>query len=631
MAGQKGTHGGDRMAWWRDAKFGMFIHWGLYAVPAGIWKGKPVEGIGEWIATYAQIPPDEYAQLAGRFTARKFDADEWARTAKAAGMKYMVLTAKHADGFAMYRSRVSDYNIVDATPFGRDAVAELAKACRKQGLRFGIYYSQDQDLHEPDAGGYSLKDAMAASPAGFERYTARKVRPQMKELLTQYGPLDLVWFDNPLNTTPETAEGLKRLVRQLQPKAIINGRIGFGLGDYKCLGDNQTSAGGVTGDWETCATMNNTWGYKKTDHEWKSVREMLRTLVDITSKGGTYLLNVGPTGEGVIPGASVTRLRAIGKWLETNGEAIYGAAPSPFPYDFPWGRVTAKGGTLYLHFFEWPRGEFRLHGLKSRVKSVRVLGDRRARPEFSAGRDKETGAYVLDIELPRRAPDREVSVVAVEMAGGVAVDATLQQQADGTITLPAHAAKMHLAEYWGKMRIGQGGGICDWYSPDNRLSWRFRVFAPGKFEVLLVTRAVSLYGWLGGHRVEVTTEERKMTKTLKATAAQSDGSPHFPSYTNRIGTVEIGKAGVHPLELRALKINQKARGGLTVRRCCLCRRGRRQSWRPPPRPRVPGQDAQGRARVRVGSDGSRCLGGSPLAERRESQGFERKRDDAGRG
>jgi len=566
MAARKTTHRRkpDRLAWWRDAKFGMFIHWGLYSVPAGIWKGKPVEGIGEWIAAYAQIPPDEYAELAGQFKARKFDAQEWVRVAKAAGMKYLVFTAKHADGFAMYRSRASAFNSVDASPFGRDAVAELAKACRKHGLKFGVYYSQDQDLHEPDAGGYSLKDATAASPKGFEEYTKRKVRPQLEELLTNYGPLDLVWFDNPLNTTRETAAGLKRLVRRLQPRSIVNGRIGYGLGDYRCLGDNQASAGGIAGDWETCATMNNTWGYKKTDHDWKSVPEMLRTLVDITSKGGTYLLNVGPTGEGLIPAASVARLRAIGCWLKTNGEAIYGASPSPFPYDFPWGRATAKGSTLYLHFFQWPKGPFRLHGLKSRITRARLLADPHSRLAFSAGYDTTTGAHTLDIQLPRRAPDAVVSVVAVETAGAIDVDAFLQQQGDGTVTLPAHAAEMHPADYWGRMRIGQGGGMCDWYSPDNRLSWKFRVFQPGAFDVLLMTKAVSLYGWLGGHRVEVAMGGRRIARTIHATAAESDNSRHFPTYTNRVGSVNIDKTGVHTIELRALKINSRARGGLTV-------------------------------------------------------------------
>ena len=568
----------DKMIWWRDAKFGMFIHWGLYAIPAGVWKGKPIEGIGEWIAAYAKIPPDEYAQLAKQFNPRKFDADAWAKLAKDAGMKYMVFTAEHADGFAMYHSRCSDFNVVDATPYGRDIVAQLAKACRKAGLRFGVYYSQDQDLHEPDAGGYNLKGALAESPEGFARYTARKVVPQLKELLTGYAPLDLVWFDNPLNTTPESAAMLKRLVRRLQPKAIVNGRIGYDLGDYTCLGDNQTSEGGVRGDWETIATMNDTWGYKRTDHNWKSSRDMLRTLVDIAGKGGTYMLNVGPTGAGVIPGPSVTRLRKIGRWLKTNGEAIYGTVPSPFPYDFPWGRATAGKNTLYLHFFDWPKGLFRLRGLTSRVRRVRLLADPRKMirfsredglPAASRGRGRNFGPGgarppgAIEIALPRHAPDRDVSVLAIETVGPVKVDKTLQQQPFGGVVLPAHAAEMHCADYWGRMRIGQNGGICDWYSADNRLNWKFKVFEPDEFDVLLLTKAVSMAGWLGGHRVEIAVAGRTLQKTLKATAAERSGSNHFPTFTNRIGTVKL-EPGTHTLELRALKINPKARGGLTA-------------------------------------------------------------------
>jgi alpha-L-fucosidase len=562
----KPTKNADKLAWWRDAKFGMFIHWGLYAIPAGIWKGKAIEGIGEWIAFYAGIPPEEYAKLAKQFHPRQFDADAWAALAKAAGMKYMVFTAKHADGFAMYRSTCSDYNVVDATPYGRDIVAELAKACRKVGLRFGVYYSQDQDLHEPDAGGYSLKSAFASSPEAYRAYTARKVMPQLTELLTNYGELDLVWFDNPINTTPESAAAIKRLVRRLQPRAIVNGRIGYNVGDYRCLGDNQSSTGGVRGDWESIATMNDTWGYKKADHNWKQMGDMLRTLVDITSKGGTYMLNVGPTGAGVIPGESAKRLREMGRWLAVNGEAVYGVSPSPFTYDFAWGRATVKSRTLYLHVFDWPKGELRLNGLQSRVQRVRLLAVPKKELDF-------TQSDGLVITLPRRAPDRTISVVAIDTVGAVQVDPAFLQQPLGGIALPAHAGELHIAEYWGGMRIGQGGCLSDWYSPDNRVAWRFRVTEPGEFEVLLLTKAVSMAGWLGGHQVEVAVAGQVLRKTLKAGPEQRDGNGHFPTYTNRIGTVRLEEAGVYSLELRATKINSKARGGLTASAVWLVPKG----------------------------------------------------------
>jgi len=556
--------GGDRLTWWRDAKFGMFIHWGLYSVPAGVWKGKEIEGIGEWIACYARISADEYALLADRFRPYRFDAGKWVKIAKEAGMKYMVLTAKHADGFAMYHSRCSEFNVVDATPFGRDVVRELCAACRRKGLRFGVYYSQDQDMHEPDAGAYSLKSADAASPEGFARYVRRKVRPQLTELLAGYGPIDIVWFDNPINTTRETAGDLKRLVRSLQPRSIINGRIGFDLGDYKCLGDNQVSSGGVKGDWETCATMNDTWGYKKTDHNWKSAREMLRTLVDVTSKGGTYLLNVGPTGLGAIPRPSVTRLRAIGRWLNTNGDAIYGAKSSPYPYEFDWGRITAKGRTLYLHFFDWPKAAFRLNGLKNKVRRVYLPARPRDPVRFSQRHDAMSGQHLLELRLPLRAPDRDVSVVVVETVGPVSVDGSLQEQPNGVITLPAHAAEMRLADYWGRMRMGQGGCICDWYSPDNRLTWRFKVFDSGEFDVYLDTRAVSIYGWKGGHKVEIAVAGRRITATLRTAGARSGNNRHYAEFSNRVGTVRLDSRGTFTLVLRALKINPQARGGLTV-------------------------------------------------------------------
>jgi alpha-L-fucosidase len=409
-----------------------------------------------------------------------------------------------------------------------------------------------------------LQSANAQSPEGFADYQRRKVIPQVKELLTEYGPIDLVWFDNPINTTPQAAKGLKKLVRKLQPKAIVNGRIGFELGDYRCLGDNQVSAGGVAGDWETIATMNKTWGYKKTDHDWKSAAEMIRTLVDITSKGGTYLLNVGPTGLGVIPRPSVDRLRAIGRWLRVNGDAVYGTKPSPFPYDFEWGRVTSKGKVLYLLFFDWPDGKFRINGIKSKVRRARLLAHPSQSIGFSQQHDARAGRHVLELDLPSRAPDGIASVVAVETKGAIDVDVSLQQQAAGVIMLPAHAADMHCADYWGRMRIGQGGCITDWYSPDNWLGWKFKVFEPGGFDVYLDTRAVSLYGWKGGHKVEVTVAGQTVRATLKAEVPPEQAGAHYPVFTNHIGNVRIDDTGEHSLSLRTTKINAQARGGLTA-------------------------------------------------------------------
>src|SRR5215213_2770508 len=253
-----------RLEWFRDARFGMFIHWGLYAVPAGEWKGKPISGLGEWIMNRAKIPVREYEQLAPQFNPVKFDAVEIVRLAKNAGMKYIVITSKHHDGFAMYHSRASRFNIVDATPFKRDPLKELADAAQKAGIKLGFYYSQTQDWHEPDAVGNDW-DFRDESKKNFAKYLEEKVKPQVTEILTNYGPIGLIWFDTPRNITKEHAQQLVDLVHKIQPDTLVSGRVGNALGDYAEARDNAFPDAAVAMDWETPATINDTWGFKTHD------------------------------------------------------------------------------------------------------------------------------------------------------------------------------------------------------------------------------------------------------------------------------------------------------------------------------------------------------------------------------
>ena len=349
----------------------MFIHWGLYAIPAGIWKGEPVEGIGEWIMFRARIPRREYEALAERFNPTRFDARAWVRLALDAGMRYLVITAKHHDGFALYRSPCCSYNIVDATPFAHDPLAELAEACREAGLKLGFYYSQDQDWHDPDG---SRNDwDFVEEEKDFAAYLERKVKPQVRELLTQYGPVGLIWFDTPYTISREHSIELRDFVHRLQPDCLVSGRIGNDVGDYGSLGDNQIPAGRVRADYETPATLNDTWGFKSTDHNWKSTETLILLLIDLASKGVNYLLNVGPTAEGVIPEPSAERLRAIGAWMRTNGEAIYGTAGSPFPYEHDGLRMTVKPGRLFLHLLQ-PAATLVIHGAAHRGDGRTIAG-----------------------------------------------------------------------------------------------------------------------------------------------------------------------------------------------------------------------------------------------------------------
>ena len=297
----------ERLKWFHEAKYGLFIHWGLYAVPAGEWKGQRIPGIGEWIMNRAKIPVREYEQIARQFNPVKFNADEWVQLARDAGMKYIVITSKHHDGFALFDSKVSKYDVVDATPFKRDILKELVAACRKQNMPLGFYYSQSQDWHEPNGAGNNW-DFGPDDKKDYDKYLREKAEPQVKELLTEYGPVALVWFDTPRMMEGDRAKRFTRIVRELSPKTLIDGRLGE-PGDYMSTGDNVVPPAVQTTAWEVPATINHTWGYKAYDHDWKSPGTIIFKLVDIVSKGGNYLLNVGPMANGVIPEPSQYVLR----------------------------------------------------------------------------------------------------------------------------------------------------------------------------------------------------------------------------------------------------------------------------------------------------------------------------------
>jgi alpha-L-fucosidase len=410
----------QRMKWWREARFGMFIHWGVYSVPAGVWDGKEVTRSGaEWIMNRGKIPLADYQILPAKFNPVKFNADEWVKLAKDAGMKYIVITSKHHDGFAMFHSHADPFNIYDATPFKRDPLKELAKACQKAGIKLGFYYSQAQDWNHP--GGSTAGGSWDKAQEGdMDEYIDKVAIPQVKELLTQYGPVAVLWWDTPVKMTPERAEKFLPLLK-IQPNIITNNRLESkkNLGDYSTP-EQKIPATGMDGkDWETCMTINGTWGYRASDNKWKSTEKLIRNLVDIASKGGNYLLNVGPTSEGLIPEPSIERLNEIGQWMKVNGEAIYGTTASPFK-ELSWGRCTKKitpdGATLYLHVFDWPNdGKLLVPGLKNAVESVILLAD-------GSKLNTVANADGLQITLPASAPNIISSTVVLKIKGELKVN-----------------------------------------------------------------------------------------------------------------------------------------------------------------------------------------------------------------
>lgn len=431
----------QRMEWWREARFGMFIHWGVYAVPAGTYNGQKINRIGEWIMNRGKIPVAEYQKFAQDFNPVKYDADQWVRLAKEAGMKYIVITAKHHDGFALFNSKASKWDIADASPYGKDLLKPLAEACRKYGIRLGFYYSHAQDWNNP--GGAAARkvasegwanpdsariDAYTAANSGhwdpaqttktMAQYMDEVAVPQVKELLTNYGDVAVLWWDTPTGMTDEFAEKLNAELK-LQPNIITNDRLkrpNF-AGDYTTPEQRIPKVGEMDGkDWETCMTMNGSWGYKSYDNNWKPTATLIQNLVDIASKGGNYLLNIGPKADGTIPQESIERLQQVGSWMKVNGEAIYGTKGSPLK-PLTWGRVTqkAQGGNtvLYLSVFEWPaNGKLEVPGIKNKVVSAKLLSNGNALKTSSKG-------DVLSLTLPAAATDPIASVIRVELKGSL--------------------------------------------------------------------------------------------------------------------------------------------------------------------------------------------------------------------
>lgn len=544
-----GVNGRDpRTAWWTEARFGMFIHWGIYALPAQ----------GEWIMYAQKTPVCEYEQLAQQFNPTEFDAKAWVSLAKEAGMRYIVITAKHHDGFTMYHSKADPFNIVDSTPFSRDPMKELAEACREAGIVLCFYYSHVIDWHHPHAvhkehnntWDYKLEEKR------FTEYWEGKAKPQIKELLTEYGWVGLLWFDTAGGLSEEDSNDIVEHVRSLQPDCLINSRVShyMGMGDYVSKGDNEIGMSGEdTRPWETPMTLNLSWGYTTRDQIWKTADVLIQKLVHVIGKGGNLLLNVGPTPQGTIPERSAERLREVGEWTHRNAEAVYSTEGSPFPCELDWGAITTKPGRMYLHIHnaKWPVGSLRLCGIRNKVSRTYPLADpNQAGFEVEQTYDRKLNLHTLKLHLPPQPTDQHVSVIVLELEGENDFDRTLTQMPDGVFQLDVPHAQISI------LRAADE----EQELPALRCAeWNFKLIAPGTYELMLVSfkRYDKELADLYTEPILLEAAGQSIVKNLVEDAVDENSPSCQHPYTavlSRIGYVTWEQAGMQTLVIGSSKL-----------------------------------------------------------------------------
>jgi len=531
-----------RLEWYRQARFGMFVHFGLYSQLGGQWKGQDIPKYAEWIQCHADIPKAEYEKLINSFNPKSFNAEEWVKTAKSAGMKYIVITSKHHEGFCLWESKLTDYKITNS-PFKRDLLKELSESCKKHGVGFGVYYSII-DWHHPSqkpndgAKGWGRWATLAClDKPGYMKY----MRGQLKELVENYDP-DILWFDGDWVDWWTEKDGMEtyNYLLQLKPSVIVNNRVCKRRTTDPDFGtpENQTPSQVLTYDWEACWTINHSWGFKKSDNTWKSEQTLIRKLIDINSKGGNLLLNVGPDGLGSIPPKSIERLKAMGQWNDVYGKSLHATSPSPVGLP-TWGRATVRENTLYFNVFDWPtNNKLIFKDVNFNVEKVYLL------------RNKEELAFInknktLEIDLPSIEVNDNSEVIAVQFTGSIKYDGPnyFIELKDGDVLLHASSAEI-LGQ--GPMTLENKHCLANWSALGNSAVWQFELVLPGKYDVIF---NYASSGKAGAFEIEVA------NKKTKANVRKTGSGNRFRQV--KVARINISEIGGKRLAVKALRINGK--------------------------------------------------------------------------
>ena len=540
-----------RTKWWREAKFGMFIHWGIYAVPADSTDLAGHKRIAEWYFSNKQMQVADYEKFASQFDPVQFDARQWVETAKNAGMKYIVITSKHHDGFSMFDTKMTGYNVVQATPWHHDPMKDLAAECQRQGLRLCFYHSI-MDWHHPDYLPRRKWDTRPADDASLDRYI-EYMKGELRDLLTNYGPIGILWWDGGWEHSAEEIHSaeVNSYLRSLQPAIIINDRNKLPE-DYSTP-EQDIPASALPGGrlWETCMTINDTWGYAKNDTNWKSAEDLTRKLIDIASKGGNFLLNVGPTDQGVFPQAILERLARMGDWMRANGASVYSSTQCPFrnlPFD---GRCTVNGSKLYLEVFNWPSDGLKLADLDTQVLSARSLDGNEELKISITGvvrTSGKNGPWVVSISKPSKL-DSIATVVELDLAGPPQVAATnlaVLPEASGAYSLDAGLAEVHgrTIQYdWQGVR--REDFIGSWNDASDFVTWTLNLPAAKKFQVEIS------YACPSGNEGSAFTAGVEGGASLSGVAQATKGERDFR--TDSLGELTV-PAGLHRVVVRVAKL-----------------------------------------------------------------------------